>query len=160
MNKFFAFLSRYNRREQSILLLGALAVFLYLLWMAVLVPLQDWRTEQIQRNASVQQTLGRVKVLSARLEEYRRTDGGGTRSSGNLSRLIDSSLRSAGLTMSGFQPGTGGEARVRFDQVPYERFMQWLHDMEYRHDISVIDMTMAATNEQGMVTVNIRMQQN
>jgi general secretion pathway protein M len=160
MNKFFEFLSRYNRREQSILLLGALAVFLYLLWMAVLVPLQDWRAAQIQSNANVQQTLGRVKVLSARLEEYRRTGDGSTRSSGNLSRVIDSSLSAAGLTMSGFQPGTGGEVRVRFDQAPYDRFMQWLHDMEYRHDISVIDMTMAATNEQGMVTVNIRLQQN
>ena len=53
MNQFFEFLSRYNRREQTILLVGALVVFVYLLWRAVLVPLQDWRSEQIQRNANV-----------------------------------------------------------------------------------------------------------
>lgn len=160
MNQFFEFLSRYNRREQTILLVGALVVFIYLLWRAVLVPLQDWRAEQIQRNANVQQALGRVEVLSARLQEYRRSGNGNGQSSGNLSRVIDTSLSAAGLAMSGFQPGTGGEARVRFDQVPYERFIQWLHDLEYRYGISVVDMTIAATNEQGMVTVNIRLQQN
>ena len=99
-------------------------------------------------------------MLSARLQEYRRSGNGNGQSSGNLSRVIDTSLSAAGLAMSGFQPGTGGEARVRFDQVPYERFIQWLHDLEYRYGISVVDMTIAATNEQGMVTVNIRLQQN
>src|SRR5690625_2392987 len=111
MNQFFEFLSRYNRREQTILLVGALVVFVYLLWRAVLVPLQDWRSEQIQRNANVQQALGRVEVLSARLQEYRRSGTGNGQSSGNLSRVIDTSLSAAGLAMSGFQPGTGGEAR-------------------------------------------------
>lgn len=161
MNQIFAYLSRYNRREQTILLIGGLLVFLYLLWKVLLVPLQDWRTAQVQQNVNTLQSLGRVKVLGARLERYRSQDGQATSQAGtNISRLIDTSLREAGLSMSGLTPGTAGEFRVRFDQVPYDRFIQWLHDIEYRYDISVTDMTMAATNEQGLVTVNIRLQQN
>lgn len=161
MNTLFTYLSRYNRREQSILLLGALVVFLYLLWRVLLVPLQDWHQQQVQSNTNTVQTLGRVKVLSARLEEYRREgsrDSG--QSGGNISRLIDSSLSENNLSMSGFQPGTGGEVRVRFDEIPYERFIQWLYDIEYKHDIGVTDLSMAATNQQGHVTVNIRLQKN
>lgn len=160
MNKFFEFLSRYNRREQTMLLVGGLAIFLYLLWKVLLVPLQDWRDQQLQNNASATQALGRVKILSARLEQYRSAARGAGQQDANISRLIDASLRASGLSMSGFQPGTGGEVRVRFDQVPYERLMQWLYDIEYQHDIGVTDLSMAATSEQGLVTVNIRLQKN
>lgn len=160
MTRFFEFLSRYNRREQTMLLVGGLAIFLYLLWKLLLVPLQDWRDQQLQNNASATQALGRVKILSARLEQYRSDAQGAGQQGTNISRLIDASLRDNGLSMSGFQPGTGGEVRVRFDQVPYERFMQWLHDIEYQHDIGVTDLSMAATSEQGLVTVNIRLQKN
>src|SRR5690625_5599792 len=149
MNQFFEFLSRYNRREQTILLVGALVVFVYLLWRAVLVPLQDWRSEQIQRNANVQQALGRVEVLSARLQEYRRSGNGNGQSSGNLSRVIDTSLSAAGLAMSGFQPGTGGEARVRFDQVPCERFLQWLHELVFRYGVSDVAIPISSSIERG-----------
>lgn len=160
MTRFFEFLSRYNRREQTMLLVGGLAIFLYLLWKVLLVPLQDWRDQQVQNNAAATQTLGRVKILSARLEQYRAAAQGAGQQGTNISRLIDASLRDNGLSMSGFQPGTGGEVRVRFDQVPYERFMQWLYDIEYQHDIGVTDLSMAATSEQGLITVNIRLQKN
>lgn len=160
MTKFFEFLSRYNRREQTMLLVGGLAIFIYLLWKILLVPLQDWRDQQLQNNASATQALGRVKILSARLEQYRTVAQGAGQQDANISRLIDASLRANGLSMSGFQPGTGGEVRVRFDQVPYERLMQWLYDIEYQHDIGVTDLSMAATSEQGLVTVNIRLQKN
>ncbi len=160
MTKFFEFLSRYNRREQTMLLVGGLAIFIYLLWKILLVPLQDWRDQQLQNNASATQALGRVKILSARLEQYRTVAQGAGQQDANISRLIDASLRANGLSMSGFQPGTGGGVRVRFDQVPYERLMQWLYDIEYQHDIGVTDLSMAATSEQGLVTVNIRLQKN
>src|SRR5690625_4797163 len=139
MNQFFEFLSRYNRREQTILLVGALVVFVYLLWRAVLVPLQHRRSERIERNANVQRALGRVEVLSARLQEYRRSGTGNGQSGANLSRVIDTRLSAAGLAMSGFQPGTGGEARVRFDQVLYERIITWLHALDSRSGIDADD---------------------
>lgn len=160
MTRFFEFLSRYNRREQTMLLVGGLAICLYLLWKVLLVPMQDWRDQQLQNNASATQALGRVKILSARLEQYRSAAEGAGQQDANISRLIDASLQDNGLSMSGFQPGTGGEVRVRFDQVPYERLMQWLYDIEYQHDIGVTDLSMAATSEQGLVTVNIRLQKN
>jgi general secretion pathway protein M len=55
---------------------------------------------------------------------------------------------------------SGGEVRLRLDRVPYDRFMQWLYDIEIRHGVAVRDLSMAATNEPGQVTVNIRLQKN
>lgn len=161
MNQLFEWLARYNRREQSLLLSGALVVFLYILWKGLLVPLQDWRQEQVQANQRASQTLERVKLLSARLQQTkaRSDDQPGARDT-NISSLVDSSLRDNGLDMTGFQPGTGGQVRVRLDEVPFDQFMQWLYDVEYQHGLSIVDFSMSGTQVAGRVTVNIRLQQN
>lgn len=160
MKTVFDWLSRYNRREQTILLMGGLAVLLYLLWIVVLVPVTDWRERQLNANQAVNQSLGRVELLAAQIERARSQAREGNTSNSNLSALVDSSLRANNLSMSGFQPGTGGQVRVRLDEVPYDRFIQWLYDMEYQHGVTVVDFSMAGTSEQGRVTVNIRLQKN
>lgn len=158
MNQIFDYLSRYNRREQTILLVGGLAVVLYILWRAILVPLGNWHERQARANEAASQTLGRVEVLSAQLERAREREQDNGSGAGNLSSLVDSSLSSHQLSMTGFQPGTGGQVRVRLDEVPYDRFMRWMHDMEYQHGVSVVDFSMAGTSEAGRVTVNIRLE--
>lgn len=160
MNAVFNWLSRYNRREQTLLLIGAVGVLLFVFWKAVLVPVGDWKAQQMMSNRAVSQALGRVELLAAQIEQARRTAESAGDGGGNLSALVDSSLRSNNLSMSGFQPGTGGQVRVRLDEVPYARFMQWLHDMEYQHGVSVVDFSMAGTSTEGRVTVNIRLQKN
>lgn len=160
MKPVFDWLSRYNRREQTILLAGGVAVALYLLWKAVLVPVADWREQQLNANQAVNQSLGRVELLAAQIERARSQAREGSANDTNLSALVDSTLRANNLSMSGFQPGTGGQVRVRLDEVPYDRFVQWLYDMEYQHGVTVVDFSMAGTSEQGRVTVNIRLQKN
>lgn len=160
MSQIFDFLSRYNRREQTILLLGGLVVFIYLLWRVLLVPIQDWHDRQVRANEAASETLGRVEILSAQLQHARQREQRGGGESGNLSALVDSSLNEHQLSMSGLQPGTGGQVRVRLDEVPYDRFMLWLHGMEYQHGVSVVDFSMAGTSTEGQVTVNIRLQRD
>ena len=160
MKPVFEWLSRYNRREQTILLIGGVAVFVYLLWKVLLVPVADWRDRQANANIAVNQSLGRVELLAAQLERAREEERQGGDGDSSLSSLVDSSLRANSLNMSGFQPGTGGQVRVRLDEVPYDRFIQWLYDMEYQHGVGVEDFSMAGTSEEGRVTVNIRLQKN
>lgn len=160
MKAVFEWLSRYNRREQTILLFGGIAVMLYILWKAVLVPISDWRERQLSANQSASQSLGRVELLAAQVRQAREQARSASRNDSNLSALVDSSLRANGLSMSGFQPGTAGQVRVRLDEVPYDRFMQWLYELEFQHGVSVVDFSMAGASEQGRVTVNIRLQKN
>jgi len=158
MNKLFAALERYNRREQTILLVGALAIALYLLWMAVLSPLQTKREQQLLSNASSSAALERVKVMAGKIEQSKRANAAQSdASSGNISQLIDTTLQSNGLRMSGFQPGTRGEVRVRLDDVSYSAFMQWLYDIEYQHSVSILDLSMAASSKAGKITANVRL---
>jgi len=158
MNKLFEALARYNRREQTILLVGALAIVLYVLWIAVLSPLQEKREQQVVSNASTSAALARVKVLAGKIQQGERDSAAqSNNNAGNISQLIDTTLQDNGLRMSGFQPGTRGEVRVRLDDVSYSAFMQWLYDIEYQHNVSIQDLSMAASSKPGKVTANVRL---
>lgn len=157
MKSLFTFLGRYNRREQTALLLCALAVVAYLVWAVVLNPLANKREAQLQANTAATQSLGRVQILAARLQQTRSQDGAATATGENLSQIVYSTLQANGINISQFQPGTAGEARVRIDRANYEALMQWLHDIEFKHQIIVRELSLTRTNDPGLVTVNLRL---
>lgn len=156
MNQLLALFNKYNRREQMMLLACALAVSIYLLWLVVLTPIQSKRDQLLAANTSSTQALGRVQIMAAQIQQLRAQ--GNNTSGVNISGVIDSSLRSNGLSMSGFQPGANGEVRVRLERAAYEPLMQWLYEMEFNQGISVGDLSIASTNDIGQVTVNVRLQ--
>ena len=156
MNQLFNFLNKYNRREQMLILGCGLAVVIYLLWLLVLVPIGNKRDQLFNANTTSTQTLGRVQIVAAQITQLRTQ--GASASSENISGIIDTTLRANGLAMSGFQPGSNGEARVRLDRAAYEPLMQWLYEIEFKQGIAVSDLSIATTNDPGQVTVNVRLQ--
>jgi general secretion pathway protein M len=159
MNQLFTILNRYNRREQVALLSLALAVALFLVWALVLAPIQGKRNQLAAANTAATQALGKVQIMTAQIQQLR-TMGAQAASGENISGLVDASLRENGLTMTGFQPGAGGEVRVRLDRANYSALMQWLYEVEEKHRINVRDLSIASTNDPGMVTVNVRLQKS
>lgn len=156
MNQILNLLNKYNRREQVMILGCGIAVVLYLVWLLLLTPIQKKRDQLYQANTSSTQTLGRVQILAAQIQQLRAQ--GSANANENINGLIDSSLRANGLQMTGLQPGSNGEVRVRLDRAAYEPLMQWLYEMEYKQGITVTDLSLASTNDPGQVTVNLRLQ--
>ena len=157
MDKLLASLSQFNRREQTTLLIGALLVALYLLWIAVLSPLNNKREQLIKTTTSTQQSLGRVQVLARQFEQLAQQSNQASVAGDNLSGLIDASLRDNGMTMSSFIPSTNGEVRVRIDKVATEPLMQWLYDLESKYHIAIRELSITASNDPGQVSINLRL---
>ena len=151
MNKFFSFLSRYNRREQTALLLCGLAI-------ALIAERAASADGPSTAPMNTSQSLGRVKILAARLEQARTQGASGGQTGESISQLVYSSLQANGISITQFQPGTAGEARVRLDKANYEALMQWLYDIEFKHHVVVRELSLAGTNDPGLVTVNVRLQ--
>ncbi len=158
MNDIYAFLNRYSRRDQLAILSLALVVALYLGWLLIVSPVQKKRDQLYSANQAATQTLGKVQLMVAQIKQAR-AQGANPANVGNINALIDSSLRANGLSMSGFQPGAGGEVRLRLERAPYDALMAWLYDMEIKRGVTVKDLSIAATNDTGIVTVNLRLQQ-
>ena len=156
MNQILNLLNKNNRREHMMILGCGIAVVLYLVWLLLLTPIQKKRDQLYQANTSSTQTLGRVQILAAQIQQLRAQ--GSANANENINGLIDSSLRANGLQMTGLQPGSNGEVRVRLDRAAYEPLMQWLYEMEYKQGITVTDLSLASTNDPGQVTVNLRLQ--
>lgn len=155
MNALLTALNRFPRREQIALLAMGLVVLLFLLWVALLNPLQKKRAQLQQVNVATSQSLGRVQILAAQIKQLQ-NQGNQARSGENINGLIDTSLRNHGLSMSGFQPGSAGEVRVRLDRAAYGSLMSWLHELE-QQGVSIRDLSVAAGNDPGQVAVNLRL---
>jgi general secretion pathway protein M len=157
MDKLLASLSQFNRREQATLLIGALLVAFYILWIAVLSPLNNKREQLIKTTTSMQQSLGRVRLLARQFEQLAQQSNQASVAGDNLSGLIDASLRDNGMSMSSFIPGTNGEVRVRIDKVATEPLMQWLYDLESKYHIAIRELSITASNDPGQVSINLRL---
>jgi general secretion pathway protein M len=156
MEKLLSSLSKFNRSEQATLLIGGVLIALFILWLAVLSPLNHKRDLLIQTTTGNQQSLGRVQLLASQLDALGKQSNQAN-ASGDISGLIDASLRDNGMTMSSFIPGTGGEVRVRIDKVASEPMMQWLYDLESKYHIAIRELSITATNDPGQVSINLRL---
>jgi len=68
MEKLLSSLSQFNRREQMMLLSGAVLVGVYILWLAILSPLQNKRDSLQKITTNTEQSLGRVQLLAKQFE--------------------------------------------------------------------------------------------
>lgn len=160
MNTFVSKFSQLNRRDQAALLICGIVVGIYLLWALLLNPLAEKRATQLQNNTAASLSLGRVKMLTAQLEQSRQQERVNPNTATNISQLVYSSLQENGITLSQFQPGTAGEARIRIDRTPYEPLMQWLYEIEFKHQVTIRELSIGGSNDPGLVTVNIRLQKH
>lgn len=157
MEKLLNSFSQFNRREQITILIGGVLLAFYLVWMIVISPLQTKRQNLLTTNISAQQALGRVQLLARQVQSQMQAGGQTSASSENISGLIDSSLRENGMSMSSLVPGAAGEVRVRIDKTSSESLMQWLYDLEVKHQVSIRELSITASNDPGQVAVNVRL---
>lgn len=156
MEKLLTFLSQYNRREQIALLVGGLLIGVYVIWLAVLSPMKHKRDMLLQTTTATQQSLGKVQLL-ARQYEVLSKQSTLSSSGGDISGMLDASLRDNGITMTSFTPGAGGEVRVRIDRMASDVLMQWLYDLETKYHIAIRELSITASNDAGQVSVNLRL---
>lgn len=156
MEKLLSSLSQFNRREQMMILTGGVLIAAYILWLALLSPLQNKRDTLLKITTNTEQSLGRVQILARQFETLAQQSN--QANVGNdISGLIDASLRENGVTMTSFTPGAGGEVRIRVERITSELLLQWLYDLETKYHIAIRELSITASNDPGIVSVNLRL---
>ena len=144
-------------REQKTLITLGFATVIFAVYMFLVLPLFNMKIEQQRRLQSSLDELAQVRQLVAQVEAQEENGSSSpNRGSQNLSVLIDSSLRENGLQMRGFQPGSAGDARLRLENAAYPDLMQWLYDIEYKHQVVVQELSLAPATVSGRLMVNMR----
>ena len=152
-----------QRHEQLLLMALVACVTLWLLSMLVLKPLNAKQNQLERQNHIALENLTRARQLTAEYQQLMATGtirATTTRSRQNLSNIIDASVAANNLTMRRYQPSASGMAQVRFENMPFEQIIAWLHDIEFKHGLIVQDLSITQGNSSGLVNLSVRLEQN
>lgn len=142
------------RDQLAVMVLGFCAL-VYVLYMLIYSPVNNMRDAQIRKNNSAMESQLRVREMAAQVTQQ----AGGATGSKNKSvvELVSRSLGVNKLVHSGMQPNGNNNIRLRFEKVPFERIVSWLHTMEVGEGLIVNDISVSSSNEPGLVSVNVRL---
>ena len=147
-----------NSREQLTLLVGGCCLLVYLLYIIVLQPLKEMREAEERAASAAQSSLATVRTLAATWQSRNQSttaDG----SSASLVEIVDASLRSNDLRLSGLQPSGSDSVRLRLENANFDKLLSWLYEMEVTNGLQIRDLSVAPGNQVGAVAVNLRLQQ-
>jgi general secretion pathway protein M len=152
MKEWFAQL---NQREQVSLLVLALALVLYLLYLFVWSPLDTRREQLALQNTAIAESQVRVDAMVSQLLQLREA-GAKTGTQRNLTSVINESTGRFQLPVMRLQPNSRGEIQVRVENASFDDVLKWLHEMEYGEGLLVREVSVTQANSAGRVNVTVR----
>lgn len=155
MKQWFAGLTQ---REQLSLLIMAVAVSLYLLFVVFLAPLSEARDRMALQNRSVVESLQRVDALVSQIMHLRE-NGNDSSTRRNLTSLINSSTSSFQLQVNRLQPNSRGEVQVRLENAAFDDLVAWLYQVEYSEGLLILEASITQTGTVGRVNATVRLAQ-
>lgn len=149
-----------SRNEQLMLLVGAVVIVLYILFMVILQPMSDSVAVLENKNQVAEESLQNVNALAA---EYKALNAAGFGADDgnkqNLTRLIDSTVKKNQLAMSRFQPSSSGDVQVRFENAAFSNILAWLNELESDNGVLIRDLSVTNGSAVGLVNVSVRLRQ-
>lgn len=151
-----------SRRDQIALIICAVFLVIYLLWIAVLKPLDQRAEMATTRQQATAASLARVKVMVATLEEHqRRTVEQPRQQEQSMANLLDTSTRASGLRTTSMDPSADGQtAAIRFDDAELSSVLQWLYELETTYRVQIEYLSLIAANEPGRVMATVRVRKS
>jgi general secretion pathway protein M len=151
------------RREQRLLLAGAIILGALILYVWAWEPLADARVAERERVAQQQALLDWLAAVTPvarqmRSDVRRAGDLGGR----SLLGLVDETARAAGLAgaLSRIEPAGNGEVRVWLEEADFVTAMGWLQSLSVSHPVDVSQLSMERAQRAGQVSVRVTLTSN
>lgn len=145
-----------SARERQLVLVAVGTVAVLLLYLAIWEPLVNAHARRAEALESARAVAVRIEAAAALVQGR---SGAAARQNGTLLSVIDQSSRepTLGKAPSRIQPDGAGEKTVKvwFDDVPFDKLMRWLGELESRHGVRVASAEIARGGAAGLVTVQL-----
>ncbi|MET0377489.1 MAG: type II secretion system protein M [Spongiibacteraceae bacterium] len=145
-----------NRRDQTMLVLLAIALAIYVFYQAAWRPLAAANSSLARGNAGLRETVQSMTALAAEYQQLRQAGVQGTATQETLAQLLDRTVAAHQLQMSRFQPGSSGDVQIRFDNSSFDQIARWLHQLE-NESVTVRDLAISPGASTGLVNVSVRL---
>jgi general secretion pathway protein M len=139
--------------ERRVLAMVGALMLICAIYFLIVDPVHIYKEKQQRLMTAETNVYSRVVPLVDRIKSISSVSG---QVQEGFATLIDNSLQENGLTMRGFQPGKNNDVRLRLNDVPYESLVQWLYDLEYKHNVVIEEMSVSPSKETNLLLVSIR----
>jgi general secretion pathway protein M len=151
-----AWFTQLSQRDQMSLLVLGLALVLYAVYMFVWSPLDRLRDDLAVQNTAIAESRVRVDAMVSQLLELRKTGAAAPGAKRNLTSVINESTARLQLPVIRLQPNSRGEIQVRVENATFDAVLQWLHEMEYKEDLLVREVSLTQSGSVGRVNITVR----
>ena len=152
------FWNQQSSRDQLYMVVLGGCVALYILFMVVYKPVKNMRDTQIKQYEGQMASLERIKALAAQYQA--KTSGKGNQRSGSIDGLVQASLSKNALRASAMDSSGKNTLRVRIESGNFENVLAWLYDIEISQGMQIKDISVAAGETPGTVSINSRIQKD
>lgn len=146
-----------ERREQWMLLVGGVALGLYLFFILLWRPLATENASLTQRNADASETLQWMRNSVAFIKQQQQSSRPQRAGNQNLSQLLNDSVATNGLRFSRFQPRGNDRAQVWFENASFSAVFLWLQDLS-NQNVFVSNVSVSSTAQGGLVSASMQLQ--
>ncbi len=146
-----------ERREQWMVLLGGIALVLYLFYIILWRPLSAENISLQKRNASASETLQWMRNSAAFIKQQQQSNAPSRPTGQSLSQLLNASVASSGLRFSRFQPRGNDKAQVWFENASFAAVFLWLQDLSAQN-VVVSNISISSTAQGGVVSASLQLQ--
>lgn len=146
-----------HERERRILLAGAAALSVMLLYAAVLHPyFSGW--QRLQQHISDQRELiAWMRPAAAQIQGLRGQQPTAMPAGQSLLAVVDKSAADAGFgaALKQIQTGNDGSVRVQMQGAGFDSLVRWLGNLQQRYGISVRELTAQRSTSPGTVDAGL-----
>lgn len=148
--------ARLAPRERRLVLAGAVALLLTLLFLVVWEPLVQNHRRQALALEEARALANRLELIGAEVAARRGNQPNIDRSA-SLLATVDRAARSGtlGVSPSRLQPEGEREVRVWLDNLVFENLLQWIDELANRHGVVVQTADVERTDNPGRVNVRL-----
>jgi general secretion pathway protein M len=146
-------------RDRMMLLVGAAALFLYLLIAVFFLGIYDWRASAEKRLDASLATYGWMQQAVTTIKQL-----GGGNSTGvsnvaanaSLAQLAEMSAKKANLRLTRFQPKGDNEAQVWLDKVAFKDLLEFVRTLELDFALTVESLSINSAGDDGIVNARLK----
>lgn len=145
-------------REKVLVAVAAFAVLFLLVYMLVWQPMVEKQNRLDRQWNKANADMTWIMENGAALQSLK---GGSGKSSsrGNLSSILNQAAVSTGLAMKRFQPKGQNEAQVWFEQVSYNKLLDWFKTVEQDKGLTLRKVNITESGENNVVDVSVVVKQ-
>ncbi|AUM10983.1 type II secretion system protein GspM [Ketobacter alkanivorans] len=137
--------------------IGVLLV-LVLAFLILILPAQRSVSEAEMKLAGQQKLMSWMKENEQTARMAAAGGSGRTKSDQPLQSIVTSTAPALGLTVKRIEPESDDKLRVWLEKVSFDKTVRWLHQIESRYGIQIVNISIDADRTEGLVTAKLVLQ--